>query len=174
MKRLFAAVLILCSIPLAFADGGRLRSRAVAGSFVVTLFTTPDPLRVGLADFSVAVERPGQLGLVQDADIDLKLTAAGQSPLQVKLTHDAATSRFLEAANFELPHSGLWHYTLTIHEHGDTGIAEGEVSVLPREILSEEMTWEIAALPLAFLLFALHRWRKRKWREATRRLRTNA
>jgi len=171
MKRLLAAILILFSMPLAFADGGRLRSRAVGGPFLVTLFTTPDPLRAGMADFSVAVERPGTQGIVQDADIRLELTSPGQTPLDLKLTHDAATSRFLEAANFELPHSGRWHYTLTIKQHGDTGTTQGDVDVLPREILAEEITWEIAAVPLALLLFALHRWRKHAWRA---RLRTPA
>ncbi|MFT4113973.1 hypothetical protein [Silvibacterium sp.] len=177
MKRRLAAVFILlCALSLphaALGDGGRLRSRSVAGPFVVTLFTTPDPLRAGMADFSVAVERPADQnpaqGLVQDADIELKLTSPGQPERNLKLTHDAATSRFLSAANFELPHSGRWHYTLTIREHGDTGVSEGDVDVLPREVLAEEITWEIVAIPLALVLFVLHRWRKRKWRASTRR-----
>ncbi|GGH05130.1 hypothetical protein [Silvibacterium dinghuense] len=174
MKRILFAAALLLTVPLAFADGGRLRSRTVAGPFVVTLFTTPDPLRAGMADFSVAVERPGEQGIVQDAEIDLKLTTPGQPDLNLKLTHGAATSRFLEAANFELPHAGHWHYTLTIREGQDTGISEGEVNVLPRQILSEEITWEIAAVPLALALFALHRRRKRAWRETIRRSTTRS
>ncbi len=53
-----AAILLLCPA-MALADGGTLRLRERAGDFQISVFTSPEVLRVGPIDISV---------LVQDAD----------------------------------------------------------------------------------------------------------
>lgn len=153
----------------ALADGGRMRFREPAGPFVVTLFTTPDPLTKGRADFSVAVERAGEPGLVEDAAIDLVLTPAdgrGQ-PLVLHASHAAATSRWLQAANFALPAAGLWRVTVRVRSGGATGQCSGEVSVAAG--WARNWTWDVLPVPLAGLFFLLHANRKRKYRRERRR-----
>ena len=166
MKRFLLFLLLFIAAQSALADGGRLRWRQPAGSFVVTLFTSPDPLTSGQADFSVAVERPGSEGIVQDADVTIILTPAEGTahPLVFHASHAAATSRFLEAANFSLPHAGVWRVKVVVQQGVEAGACSGQIEVLPARLATEQMFWEIAMAPVAILLFMLHQWRKRIYR----------
>jgi hypothetical protein len=167
-------VVLLCLLSLshaARADGGRLRLHESAGPFVVTLFTTPDPLTQGTADFSVAVERSGDgggnRGLVQDADVTLILTPPdtaalpARQPLVLAATHAEASSTFLQAANFTLPAAGVWKITVVVRQGADAGECSGQIEVLPYRVATDETAWQVAAIPLALLLFAVHQARKR-------------
>ncbi len=147
---------------IALADGGRVRFREAAGPFVVTLFTTPDPLTKGPADFSVAVERAGAEGLVQDADVDLILTSAdGRGrPLILNASHAAATSKWLQAANFRIPRPGLWRVVVTVRSGREAGQCSGEVRV--RNAITSGLVWDVLPVPLAGLFFALHEALKRR------------
>lgn len=165
-------ITLAVSLQNARADGGRLRLHEPAGPFMVTLFTNPDPLTEGRADFSVAVERAADhdlnQGLVQDAKVTLILTPKDKAPgasgerIVLPTTHTAATSAFLQAANFTLPHPGVWKITIMVQQGADTGECFGEIDVLPYRIASDEIAWEIAVVPIAMLLFALHQAMKRK------------
>jgi hypothetical protein len=161
-----AAVLALLGVfacaNIAFADGGRVRFRQPAGPFVVTLFTTPDPLTKGPADFSVAVERAGAEGLVQDADVDLILTPADGHGTRLVLhaSHAAATSKWLQAVNFQIPRSGVWRVTVMVHRGAETGECSGDVRVRTSE--TSDLAWDVLPVPLAVLFFALHEALKRK------------
>ena len=150
-----------------FADGGRIRLHEQAGPFVVTLFTTPDPLSEGPADFSVAVERQGAVGLVQDADITLVLTqqdSASDERMVLTATHQAATSRFLQAANFTLPHAGVWRVKVIVSQGSDVGECSGLVDVQPTTTLGNQTFWQIVAVPFAVMIFFLHQKRKARQR----------
>lgn len=165
MRRAALQLAMMLALPAAaaHADGGRLRLHENAGPFVVTLFTTPDPLTTGEADFSVAVEHGANQGLVQDAEVTLILTPADGSEgrMVLKTSHAAATSRFLQAANFTLPHAGPWLVTVVVHDGTDTGRCSGSFDVEPASLATNDFAWQIALVPLGVGLFALHRWRKR-------------
>ena len=147
------------------ADGGRLRLREPAGPFIVTLVTGPDPIREGPADFSIAVERPGAPGIVEDAQVTLILTPADRESgrLVRHASHGAATSRFLQAANFALPQSGLWRMTIVVQQGTQVGLCSGEFEAYPATLVSSTTTWQIVVVPFAILLFAIHQWRKREF-----------
>ncbi|MGA7521149.1 MAG: hypothetical protein WBW84_01620 [Acidobacteriaceae bacterium] len=164
-----AGLLCLGCVRAAFADGGRLRFREAAGPFEVTLFTTPDPLTKGRADFSVAVERAGEPGLVEDAQVDLILTRAdGQAgKIVLQASHAAATSKWLQAANFSLPAAGLWRVTVQVRRGQETGQCSGELRV--RAAGARDWTWDVLPVPLAGLFLLLHANRKRKYRRERRR-----
>ena len=161
-----AAVLALLAVlacqSAAFADGGRVRFRERAGPFVVTLFTTPDPLTKGPADFSVAVERSGAEGLLQDAQVDLVLIAVGGDGRRLVLhaSHAAATSKWLQAVNFRIPRSGMWRVKVMVRRGQEAGECFGEVRVRTAE--SSDLTWDVLPVPLAAFFFALHQALKRK------------
>ncbi len=157
--------LMLAVAPLALADGGRLRFREAAGPFLVTLFTTPDPLRAGPADFSVAIERAGTEGIVQDADVTLLLTPLdGGDRMVLHASHDAATSRFLEAANFTLPHAGSWRVTVVVRQGSDVGKCSGTFDVAPAGLVSNQIGWNVVLVGALVALFLLHQVRKRAYR----------
>jgi hypothetical protein len=173
--KVFALWCLLSLSQAALADGGRLSLHERAGPFTVTLFTTPDPLTQGSADFSVAVERPGDLGLdqglVEDAKVTLILTpldatrpGSGQR-LVLAATHAAASSAFLQAANFTLPAPGLWNITIVVQQGRDLGECAGVIDVLPYRVATDGIAWQIALVPLAMLLFAVHQARKRRHRQ---------
>ena len=150
---------VLIGVQAARADGGRLRFRQPAGPFIVTLFTTPDPLTQGRADFSVAVERAGQPGLVENADVQLILTPATGRPIVLHASHAAATSKWLQAANFSLPARGLWRVTVMVRSGVQRGQCSGTVSVGAAG--TRDLTWDVLPVPLFGLFLLLHQRRKR-------------
>lgn len=163
MRRILLSLLLLFYLPAAHADGGRLRLHEPAGPFVVTLFTSPDPLTTGQADFSVAIERRDTPGIVQDVNVTLVLTPedGASERLILDASHSGASSRFLQAANFSLPRSGIWNVTVVAQQGADVGRCSGLIDVLPARLPGDEMTGEIAIVPILVLLFGIHQWRKR-------------
>ena len=165
---LLAVVVIVGGLKPAFADGGRLRFRRPAGPFIVTLFTTPDPLTTGRADFSVAVERAGMRGLVEDVHVDIILTPATGHGRQIVLhaSHASATSKWLQAANFSLPAQGLWQVTVVVRHGREVGRCSGEVHVVRGG--ARHLTLDILPVPLVALLLVLHERRKRNFNRKRR------
>ena len=181
-RRYLILVLLLFLAGRAFADGGRLRFRQNAGPFTVTLFTTPDPLTKGRADFSVAVERAGSTGLVENAHVTFILTPEQgpnqkqAHPIPLHAPRRQATSRFLQAANFKLPSAGLWSIDVIVQEGHQVGRCSGQFLVRKQDLATDERAWQIAFVPIMVLLFLLHQWRKREVarRHAERRAATQS
>jgi hypothetical protein len=167
-RALLVLLAALVSAHTASADGGRLRFRQHAGPFIITLFTTPDPLTRGPADFSVAVEHAGTPGLIQDANVDLILTPADGhgSPMRLHASHAQATTKWLQAANFSIPARGLWRVTVIVRSGNESGKCSAQIRVGPAG--TRNLTWDILPVPLAALVFVLHRNRKRKYRRDRR------
>jgi len=172
-RRYLLLILLLILTGRAFADGGRLQFRQPAGPFTVTLFTTPDPLTKGRADFSVAVERADSTGLVENAQVTFLLTNQNNPAQHITLhaSRSQATSRFLQAANFTLPSAGLWSIQILVKDGKQTGECSGQLRVRKQDLATSERAWQIAFVPIMVLLFFLHQWRKREYarRKAARR-----
>jgi hypothetical protein len=163
-RRYLLLILLLVLTGRAFADGGRLRFRKPAGPFTVTLFTTPDPLTKGRADFSVAVERANSTGLVENAQVTFLLTNENNPSQRITLhaSRSQATSRFLQAANFTLPAAGLWNIRVLVKDGNQTGECSGQFHVRKQDLATSERAWQIAFVPIMVLLFFLHQWRKKE------------
>ncbi len=161
MTRYLLILLLLIPAGRAYADGGRLLFRKPAGPFMVTFFTTPDPLTIGRADFSVAIERPNTTGLVESAHVTFILTPQKGQPLVLHASHGQATSRFLQAANFKLPSAGRWRIKVIVRDGNQVGQCYGQFSVRKQDLATNERAWQIAFVPLMVLLFFAHQWRKR-------------
>lgn len=163
-RRYLLLILLLVLTGRAFADGGRLRFRKPAGPFTVTLFTTPDPLTKGRADFSVAVERVDSIGLVENAHVTFILTpqADPNHRLVLHASRSQATSRFLQAANFKLPSPGFWRIDVIVRDGNQVGQCSGHFRVRKQDLATSERAWQIAFVPIMVLLFFLHQWRKRE------------
>ena len=67
-------VLFGVSQTVAHADGGIMRLRHVQGPFVITIFTTPEPVPHRAVDVSVLVQRRDSNDVILDASVDLLLT----------------------------------------------------------------------------------------------------
>ena len=156
------AILLLGSLAMpgtTFADGGLVRARTQDGRLAVTLFTSPTPLRVGLADVSVLVQdERGEP--VLDADVVLRVDPldGDASSTVVALARDAATNKLLQAATVRLPASGRFRLTASTLRGADGAVTSADVDVAPPQAALRGLAVPLALPPVAAVLFALHQW----------------
>lgn len=156
---LVALVLVLTTAT-AWAHGGgtpRLTNVEV-GPYWVSVWTQPDPLRVGEAHITVAVSEPSastsarrEAGSpVLDATVDVAfkpLDHVGET-LTTRATREGAVNKLLYEADLNLPEVGHWQVIITVQGPQGSGSADFEVEVAPPSAFS--WTW-IGALGLAGL-----------------------
>src|SRR5206468_7682231 len=110
----------------AVANGGTVRTnRAPAGPYAVTVFTSPTPLVVGIADVSTSVERADSGDLEPDARVIVATEPvghAGQAGV-FEATHDQASDANFYAANVRLDTTGTWRFAIqVIGRQGEGGL----------------------------------------------------
>jgi hypothetical protein len=117
-------LVILTATPL-LANGGTVRvSRAAVGPYLVSVYTSPTPLRTGEVDVSI---------LVQDADRETVMFVPvwvralplgfDAAPVRHEATRAQATNRLFQAAKFPIREPGEWE--LRVEVGGEEG---GEVT----------------------------------------------
>jgi hypothetical protein len=165
MKRFLAFTLLLaCTCCVARGDGGRLRFSKTAGPFLVTLFTTPEPLSPGPADFSVMVQDAATSHVLSDATIQMHLTAPDGRVVEANALRGAAVNKLLSAADVSLFASGTWHLEVDIRQGSRRGDCESTIVVEPGS-RTTMLVWIFALLPvLACLLFCLNQLQKARTR----------
>lgn len=138
---------------LVWADGGTIVFRQRSGPYSVTLFASPDPLRVGIGDLSVLVERASDGAPVLDAGVAIELDGEA-----VKATHGNATNKLLYQARVELPEAGV--RPVAVRMNG--AAVRGELSVLPAQTPIVRYWPYFAVVPIAVILFEMNRRLKRR------------
>lgn len=129
--------------------------RQAAGPFVVSLFTTPESLGVGQADFSVMVEEQGGSNVLLNADVVITLTSEDRSePIVARLSHAHATNRLLQDAVIQLPHAGRWRAVIQVNEAGRHASTATDLTVGDHSARLGTV-WVFALLPVCAIgLFA--------------------
>lgn len=125
----------------AHAGGVPQLSNAEAGPYRVSVWTQPDPLRMGRIDIVVAVTEPPASdatieeagALVLDAIVKVGLKQMGQEveTLTAFATHEASTNKLYYEAILELPAEGRWQVNISVEGAAGSGNAGFEVQVLP-------------------------------------------
>lgn len=143
----------------AFADGGTLRLTRSVPPFVVSVFTAPEPLRVGSADVSVLVQGGTAAGpVLLDADVELRLRGPDGATRTLVATHATAANRLFQSALVELPEPGRWQLAVAVRHGHDAATVSCDLLVGPAAPrLAAEWPW-LALPPLCLALFA---WRER-------------
>lgn len=162
MAKRLPMLVLLCMIvsSAAFADGGRLRFSRPAGPFLVTLFTTPEPLTPGPTDFSVMIQDAKSGDILSDAHVILKLTSSQGAVISAVASHGIATNRLLQAAQFNVPSGGNWKLHLDVEQGTDTSSVDADIPVQPGS-RKTVLVGAFAILPvIAILLFILHQRQK--------------
>ena len=161
--RLFILVMLsVFACSAAFADGGHLRFSQAAGPFQVTLFTAPEPLTPGPADFSVMVQDGTSNQVLQDADIEITLTGPDARVVVAQARAGLATNKLLQAANVTLPVVGAWHVSVQVKQGGRVGSCDGDV-VVGAGSRKSSLVWIFSLLPVfATMLFVLNQKQKNK------------
>ncbi len=147
---------------LVYADGGRVQFQNIAGSFIITLFTAPTPLRAGPVDFSILIQNRETKEPLLDASVRLSLRDATGMTVSAEPTREQAKNKLLYAATMNMPESGPWKVQVDVTRGSDSASAGGEIIVLPSRspLLSY---WEYFLIPpVAIILFALHQWLKNR------------
>jgi len=146
------------------ADGGLVRASAEDAGLVVTLFTSPTPLRVGIADVSVLVQDARTRAALLDADVRVRVEpAGGGAPLvDAPLDRATATNKLLQAALVTLPASGRFRLVAEARRGDATAVASAELEVAePSPALLA--LWPLLALPPAVVgIFLVHQWLRRR------------
>src|SRR5262245_19999138 len=112
IQRIFILLVLLAALlhpaSLARADGGFLRLRQKVGRYEISVFTSPNPIRVGTVDVSVLVQdaATGELVPVTNVTVCLKVPRT-ERILRYAATNDVTTNRLFKAAVFKLPRAGL-------------------------------------------------------------------
>jgi hypothetical protein len=170
MKTVYRTLFVL-SVCLGslLADGGALLVRQNAGPLTISIFSSPEPLRVGTGDLSVMVQTSGGKSTVLDANVKLHLTHKtpdGISEIFVPATHAKATNKLLYASQVNLTAEGPWKLVATIDSKLGNAEVAANIDVMPAEPRILAYWPYFAVVPLVIILFAMNQWLKAK-RKAT-------
>ncbi|MFQ5611033.1 MAG: hypothetical protein ACE5H9_02765 [Anaerolineae bacterium] len=142
-------------------------TNAEVGPYWVSVWTQPDPARVGEWHITVAVAEPPSPGSatneagppVLDATVSVRLTSLerpGQTIMALATHEDAANKLFYEA-DLDLPRGGQWRASVDVQGPAGGGQASFELQVLPGE-RSSGLAWAawggagLAVLALGWLV----------------------
>jgi hypothetical protein len=171
---LLVSSLILHPSSFLRADGGAIRLSEQRGSYRITVFTAPTPLRAGPVDISVLVQEAATGEPVSGVQVIIKAEWHGFPRVvrQHPATTEAATNKLYYAATFDLPEPG-W-YSVEVSIEGAMGEAQvcfelDAVDPAPPWLAM----WPWVGWPvLAILLFGIHqllvRWRAYEVRSSCR------
>ncbi len=171
VRTLLSLFLLALAAP-ARGDGGTLRLSERAGPYRVSIFTAPEPLRVGPADISVLVQDAGSGAPVADVVVRLPLWPAEASggrqaaeALLYTATTKQAVNKLLRAAAVEFPTARPWRIAVDIEGPRGPAYCAVEVDVagpLPRW----RQMWPWFSWPVVpIILFILHQLLRPRSRE---------
>ena len=145
-----AALVAALTTPL-LANGGTVRvSRAPAGPYLVSVMSSPTPLRTGEVDISVLVQDsaydvvPGTRVVVEAVPVD----TAGET-IRHAATRQQATNKFFVAAKFDVAAPGEWEFRVHIGED-EGGTVRFQATIGEPTLL--DRPWLLAALILLPLI----------------------
>ena len=152
------AALVLTAA-LLLADGGALILRSQAGPLLISVFSSPQPLRVGLADLSVMVQQATDQAAVLDAHVTVHLTQKGPTGIVEVISpakHENATNKLLYAARMHLPSAGSWRLVIQAESSKGEAQVTGNLKVLgPQPPLLTYWPY-FAVIPVIVILFVVN------------------
>lgn len=149
-------VLILAGAILAqrtcFADGGAVQLRRETRDFVITVFSSPAPLSVGLQDISILLQHRAGLEPVTDAEVSMLLRAEN-SQTEVPTELSLPGSKLLYGAPVAFTEPGAWNVIITVLWKGERTETTARVDVAPAQVLAAPHWKYVAVPPVIIVLF---------------------
>jgi hypothetical protein len=174
----------ILSPSVAKADGGMVRTREAQGTFIVTIFTSPEVSRDLFVEVTVMVQRRETDEAVMDAAVDLSFvpptgvilsandvlcgstnnmaspepTDAPGQPTAIRATRGRAANKLFYGATVVLRAVGDWQLRALVRQGSETASV---TCTLPVGMAPRRLTglWPYLALPpFAIVLFALNQW----------------
>jgi hypothetical protein len=150
-RRLAAVFMLAMGTMAAHGDGGTMLLHQDAGAFTITLFAAPQPLEVGMADFSVLVRDRSSGEVFLDPIIDLDV--AGTT---VRLARGQVSNRLLQSATVHFSSPGKRRLTLAVRRGSEVAQVTTDCTVEPDRSRAT-LVWFYVLLPLGLiLLFVIH------------------
>ena len=142
-----ALTLLLSAQPaLAHGGGAPQLTNATAGPYRVSVWTEPDPARVGELHVTVAVVEAPEPGassrdggdLVLDAAVLVRVEPVDRSgeTLIAMATRDNAVNKLFYEADFDLPAEGGWRVEIQVDGPAGAGSTAFDVDALPPSTLN--------------------------------------
>lgn len=146
-------VLIVMSTSAIHADGGAVRLQDRAGSYQVTVFTSPTPLRAGAVDISVLLLDHTTGETQPKAKVIVRLIErTSHRVLEQRASSEAATNKLYQSAPFILSEPGWWDVEVLIDGVKLHFAIEAD-QTLPRW---QELWYWYSWPTLAMVLFGVH------------------
>jgi hypothetical protein len=164
-----ASILVSFSLLPAGADahGGRLQCElAPAGAYVVSVWTAPDPARVGLLDFSASILRADTRRPVSDVGMRLTARAAAAPGFVEGVGSRAAGGLFdflappLYHVKVDIPAPGRWHVSVSVAGSAGRGEVGFDIDVAPPLTIP----WRMMTAGVAVSVLLLAAWLAAKGR----------
>jgi hypothetical protein len=157
-----AVLLLVMLLPSdhAAGDGGTVRLLAPAGPFIVTIFSAPEPLRVGAADLSVLVQDRARGTAVLDARVSLTVTPPyATASTQLEATRGHAANKLVYGAAFAPDSPGEWSLHARVQRGDEVAEVACALPVAPATPGGIVALWPYLILPPVVVgLYALHAW----------------
>ncbi|MGH9620373.1 MAG: hypothetical protein ACRD45_11815 [Bryobacteraceae bacterium] len=162
------ALLLCCvvSAPL-LADGGTLQLQKQSEGLLISLFSSPVPLRAGTGDLSVMVQDAKDHSPILDAHVLVHVAQTVNGEIRevaVPATHAKASNKMLYAAQVPFAAAGNWRATVDVASHGKTASVSGPLRVLPKQPPIFAYWPFFLVIPVLIILFTLNRLLKRRRR----------
>jgi hypothetical protein len=151
---------------IAWADGGAVRFSERRNDRLVTVFTSPTPLRAGPVDISVLLQDANSGTPVLGTAIVVHAWAVQRESQDISApaTSEAATNKLLRAAQLNFAEPGSWHVSVDVQGLSTAPPIGFDVEVarpLPPWLhLGVWIAWPLVPIGL----FACHHWLDRRRR----------
>jgi hypothetical protein len=145
-RALLACLGLLLPAP-AQGDGGTVRLLERSGPFVITVFSAPEPVRVGAADVSVLVQDAQTGAPVLDADVAVEARSPDRTAaVRHEATRAQAINKLLYATALTPGAPGTWTLEVTVRRGSDVARVQCPLPVAPprRGLVG---IWPYLALP---------------------------
>ncbi|HUG41725.1 MAG TPA: hypothetical protein VMM12_14645 [Longimicrobiales bacterium] len=164
-----AALLLGIAAPL-LANGGTVRvSRQHLGAYLVSVMSSPTPLRTGEVDISVLVQDSAH-DVVPGVPVVVEAVPLGweAAPIRHPATRQQATNKFFLAAKFDVETAGEWEFRVRVG--GDEGGAVSFQAAVTKATLLDRpyLLAGLILLPLLLAGWLLGRREEREEREVER------
>lgn len=142
----------------ALANGGTVRiARAPVGPWLVTVYSSPTPLRTGEVDISTLVQDS------TDTILDVPITVLAEAldtvaaPIELRATRAQATNKLFKAAKFDVAVPGRWRFRVRVGAPGDEGGEVAFEAVVARSTILDRplLLASLVLLPLLVLGWVL-------------------
>jgi hypothetical protein len=147
------------------ADGGTLQFQGESNGYLISVFSSPVPLRVGAADLSVLVQQSANHSDVLNAQVLIHVSRIESGEIReiaVPATHSKATNKLLYAAPVTFPGPAEWKTVVDVEANGSTASVSGTLHVLPAQAPAAEYWPFFVAIPVIIVLFGINQWLRRR------------